>query len=279
MKKLLRAVRITLPLCLFGGTGIVHAMTGTAPADPDARALLPADANASQSVAPADRREGGSDFGAPVDDAGLDSVRGGFDLGNDLQASLGIEQVTYINGKLVTSTDINIPDIAQITQQQAVALATALSNLNVVVQNGPGNSADSSAAVRDDVATMLGQGASGSSPASTGQGAVATGQGAVATTSVQGASGNTNTPVSVTQASSVPLASISSTNAGASNGVATVSLPGLNGGLATVIQNSLNNQSIRTLTTLNISLNTLQILRNMNLQSTLQSAQMLSLGH
>ncbi|MFK2879486.1 RodZ family helix-turn-helix domain-containing protein [Rhodanobacter hydrolyticus] len=278
-----------MPLCLFGGTGIVHAMTGTAIADPDARASLPADANASQSVAPADRREGGSDFGAPVDDAGLDSVRGGFDLGNDLQASLGIEQVTYINGKLVTSTDINIPDIAQITQQQAVALATALSNLNLVVQNGPGNSADSSAAVRDDVATMLGQGASGSSPASTGQGAVATGQGAVATTSVQGASGattpaqgasgNTNTPVSVTQASSVPLASISSTNAGASNGVATVSLPGLNGGLATVIQNSLNNQSIRTLTTLNISLNTLQILRNMNLQSTLQSAQMLSLGH
>ena len=51
------------------------------------------------------------------------------------------------------------------------------------------------------------------------------------------------------------------------------------GGLAQVIQNTLNNQSIQTLTTLNVSVNTLQALRQMNLQSTLQSAQMLSFGH
>jgi NADH dehydrogenase FAD-containing subunit len=51
------------------------------------------------------------------------------------------------------------------------------------------------------------------------------------------------------------------------------------GALAQVVQNTLNNQSIQTFTTLNVSLNTLQVLRQMNLQSTLQSAQLLSFGH
>lgn len=276
MKKLLCAIRITLPLCLLGGTGVVHAMTGVAAADPDAGASLPADENANQDAVPADRRDAGADFGTPMDDAGLDKVRGGFDLGDGLQASLGIQQVAYINGNLVTSTSINIPDIAQITQPQALALAAALSNLNVVIQNGPGNSAGSSPAVQDNVATTLNQGSSGSPIAQ-----ASTGQAGVAAAPVQGSSGSATTPVSVTQVSSVPLASLSPANTGASSssGTATVSLPGLNSGLATVIQNSLNNQSIRTLTTLNISVNTLQILRNMNLQNTLQSAQMLSLGH
>ena len=274
MKKLLCAIRITLPLCLFGGTGIVHAMTGTATANPDAGASLSTDANASQGAAPANRREGSADFGSPVDDAGLDEVRGGFDLGDGLQASLGIEQVAYVNGKLVTSTNISIPNIAQITQQQALALAAALSNLNVVVQNGAGNSVGSSAATQNNVATMPSQGSSGGDIT-----LASTGQAAVAATPTQGASGSATTPISATQVSSIPVASMSPTNAGASSGTATVSLPGLSSGLATVIQNSLNNQSIRTLTTLNISVNTLQALRNMNLQNTLQSAQMLSLGH
>ncbi|MHA6203019.1 hypothetical protein ACXU4B_01175 [Dyella soli] len=48
---------------------------------------------------------------------------------------------------------------------------------------------------------------------------------------------------------------------------------------ATVIQNSLNNQNIQALTTLNASVNSLQLFRAMNLQNTLQSALVQSLGH
>jgi len=136
-------------------------------------------------------------FGFPVPNERLDAVRGGFDLGNGLEASLGIERAVYINGNLVTYASVNIPDLAHITTQQAMALASALSTVNI--QNGPGNSFDPSA--------------------------------------------------------------LGSTTA------------------ATVIQNTLNNQTIRSLTTLNVSVNTLNAFRDEGLQQALQAAQVQALGH
>ena len=76
-------------------------------------------------------------FGLPVPNARLDAVRGGFDLGGGLEASLGIERAIYVDGNLVTFTSVNIPNLANVTTQQAAALASALST--VTVQNGPGN--------------------------------------------------------------------------------------------------------------------------------------------
>jgi hypothetical protein len=136
-------------------------------------------------------------FGFPVANARLDAVRGGFDLGNGLQASLGIERAVYVDGNLVTYTSVNIPDLAHVTTQQAMALASALSTVNV--QNGPGNTFDPS--------------------------------------------------------------SMGSTTA------------------ATVIQNTLNNQTIRNLTTLNVAVNTLGAFRDQGLQQALQAAQVQALGH
>lgn len=250
MKKLLNTMRIALPLCLLGSAGVVHAMTGPGAASRDAGSLLPADANADQGATSAGGREAVAHFGRAVGDAGLDEVRGGFDLGNGLLASLGIQQVAYINGNLVASTSINIPDIAQMTSQQALALAGVLGNLNLVIQNGPDNSIGSPSTVQDNVAA----------------------------TPSAGASGSTTSPSSATPVSSVPSADVSLANTGVVNSASAASLSGLNSGLATIIQNSLNNQSIRTLTTVNISVNTLQIMHGLNLQNTLQSAQMLSLG-
>ncbi len=137
-------------------------------------------------------------LGYPVPNARLATVCGGFDLGDGLVASLGIERAVYINGNLVTYSSINIPDIAHITTQQAMTLASALGTVNVV-QNGPGNTFDLS---------TLGQTAG-----------------------------------------------------------------------ATVIQNTLNNQTIRNLTTLNVSVNALNALRDQGLQQALQSAQVQALGH
>jgi hypothetical protein len=136
-------------------------------------------------------------LGLPVPNARLDTVRGGFDLGDGIEASLGIERAVYIDGNLVTYASVSIPDIAHITTQQAMALASALSTVNV--QNGPGNTFD---------------------PSSMG------------------------------------------------NATAT-----------TVIQNTLNNQTIRNLTTLNVGVNTLNAFREEGMQQALQAAQIQALGH
>lgn len=138
-----------------------------------------------------------ADFGFPVPNARLDTVRGGFDLGDGLVASLGIERAVYIDGNLVTYASVTVPDLAHVTTQQATALASALSTVNV--QNGPGNNF---------------------SPTSM---------------------GNTTA--------------------------------------ATVIQNTLNNQTIRNMTTLNVAVNTLDAFRDTGLQQALQAAQVQGLGH
>ena len=144
------------------------------------------------------RADNSGGLGYPVPNERLATVRGGFDLGNGLVASLGIERAVYINGNLITYSSINIPDVAHITSQQAMTLASALSTVNVV-QNGPGNTFNVSS---------LGQAAG-----------------------------------------------------------------------ATVIQNTLNNQTIRNLTTLNVSVNTLNAFRDEGLQQAMQAVQVQALGH
>ncbi|PWK92741.1 hypothetical protein [Fulvimonas soli] len=81
--------------------------------------------------------------GAPVSDAVLDGVRGGYDVGQGLVASLGVARAVYVNGSLVTSTRFSVPDIAHLTAPQAAALASALGAVNLV-QIGANNSFDPS---------------------------------------------------------------------------------------------------------------------------------------
>ncbi|MGO4699882.1 hypothetical protein [Dyella sp. 2RAB6] len=127
----------------------------------------------------------------PVSEARLDAARGGFDLGAGLIASLGLDRVVYVDGTLVTSTHLQIPDVAHLTPAQASALSSAI-NTAAVVQVGPGNRVD---------------------PAALGQNAA-----------------------------------------------------------TTVVQNTLDNQRIAAITTLNVSVNTLSAFRSLNLGQSLQSA-------
>ena len=136
-------------------------------------------------------------FGFPVPNARLDTVRGGFDLGNGLEASFGIVRAVYVDGALVSYTSVNVPDIARITTQQATALASALGTVNIQI-----------------------------------------------------GSGNSFTPSSMGQTAG-----------------------------ATVIQNTLNNQTISNLTTLNVGVNTLNAFRGEALQQALQNASVQALGH
>jgi hypothetical protein len=73
----------------------------------------------------------------PVADGVLDEVRGGFEIPTNLQASLTLERSAYVNGELVVHRSVSIPDIANMTDAQATALAEAAGTL--VIQNGPNN--------------------------------------------------------------------------------------------------------------------------------------------
>lgn len=68
----------------------------------------------------------------------LDTMRGGFVTAQGLQVAFGIERAVYINGELVASVNISIPDLSRITQEQARALANVNATMNLV-QNGPAN--------------------------------------------------------------------------------------------------------------------------------------------
>lgn len=184
------AALCALSIVAFASASAVHAENPAPEAAPNNSKI---DVDAAQSGAMSTRG-----FGVAVSNRRLDGMRGGFDAGTSLQVSFGIQRAVYINGNLVTSTSINIPDVGQITAAQASALAAVTNTVNVI-QNGPGNSFD---------------------------------------------------PAPLTHATG-----------------------------ATVIQNSLNNQNIQTLTTISAAVNSLDALKNLNLQNTLQSALTGSIGH
>jgi hypothetical protein len=70
-----------------------------------------------------------------VPDAHLDAIRGGFDAGG-LRVSLGLERTVLINGAEAIRQSVNIPNIAQMTTDQADALRSVLGT--TVVTNGVG---------------------------------------------------------------------------------------------------------------------------------------------
>lgn len=137
-------------------------------------------------------------WGNAASDNQLGVVRGGFDAGSGLVVSFGIERAVYVDGDLVTSTRLDIPDIGQTSVEQAAALAAAASTVSIV-RNGPGNTLD---------------------------------------------------PAALAQSTA-----------------------------GTVVQNSLNDQHIQTLTTLNTTVNSLALFKALNLQDTLQTALVNSLKH
>lgn len=68
----------------------------------------------------------------------LDEMRGGFDLPSGLMVSFGISRAAFVNGNLVAQTSFDIPNIADMTAQQAQMLANA--NTGALIQIGPHNS-------------------------------------------------------------------------------------------------------------------------------------------
>jgi hypothetical protein len=77
-------------------------------------------------------------FWLAVGDQTLDSLRGGFRMGDGLMVSFGISRAVFINGALITETTLNVGRMADLTPEQATQLSQKLTTLSLV-QNGPGN--------------------------------------------------------------------------------------------------------------------------------------------
>jgi len=79
-----------------------------------------------------------------IDPALLDDMRGGFITPGGASLSFGIERAVFVNGELLATTRVQIPDIARMSGDQARELERF--NNGVVVQVGGGNSFQPSAA-------------------------------------------------------------------------------------------------------------------------------------
>ncbi|MDI3467841.1 MAG: hypothetical protein OJF50_006662 [Nitrospira sp.] len=84
----------------------------------------------------------------PVSEAVLDQMRGGFQSSpNDPILSFGIERTVHLNGQLVSSTVLNIPDLMQ--------LAGNSSRVFTLVQTGSGNALTPGTATLPALMTVL----------------------------------------------------------------------------------------------------------------------------
>jgi hypothetical protein len=72
----------------------------------------------------------------PVDIERLEGMRGGFVAPQGFVISFGIERVVSINGEVVASTSLRIPDIARLTAEQAQGLASLRDSQVVTVGAG-----------------------------------------------------------------------------------------------------------------------------------------------
>jgi hypothetical protein len=79
----------------------------------------------------------GFDPAQAVDPAALDDLRGGFDLGNGLAVSLGIERIVTINGNVLERSQLNLGDLGSLTSGGKIA-ADAAGQVRLI-QNGVGN--------------------------------------------------------------------------------------------------------------------------------------------
>lgn len=183
-----------------------------------------------------------------VDSTVLEQMRGGFDIAPGLRVTFGIERRVNLNGLLQTATRIEVPDAAKLIQQTpspGVAATRALPGQAVPAAATGGTAQPASAAVPAGMTSPIAPTA-----------AAAT---AVAPPAVNLVNGGTaliqNGPGNLFSSAALPQ-----------------------GAVGTFIQNSVNNQTIQSLTIINATTNSLELLKGANLQSTLFDALTQSAG-
>lgn len=76
----------------------------------------------------------------PLEDGRLEAMRGGYTLPSGLVVAFGFERLVWVNGELVASLRIDIPDVASMSEAQARELAQL--QQTQLVQVGAGNFGD-----------------------------------------------------------------------------------------------------------------------------------------
>lgn len=237
-----------------------------------------ADASDGQEFAPTPMDEA-----LAMNDRDLDDMRAGFLTADGLQITFGIERAIYINGELVTFTSLNLTNIGQLVSTiQGGSSSTKLMNM------APSNDIQSVIPVplagHDAPAPTASVGSIQSAPpVSTASTSTATpaSVGAIASssaaTSAPQTTGSANAG-SVSQNLSRPQ--VQTINTG-SSGLAVIQSGGGNtfnagsvdsGAIGTIVQNTLNNQKIQNFTVINATVNSMDVLRANNLQSTINNA-------
>lgn len=218
----------------------------------------------------------------PVTEDRLDEMRGGFDVGG-LQVSFGIERAVFVNGALAVATSITIPDVARMTSEQAAKLAATLGPAIVSNTQAQVNSAMAGNPVTAGV--QLGSNGASSNGASTSSAsASSSGASGAAASSSAGSAGAASSVAGTTGAPGLPSTVVTTaTGQVVTNGLLSVIQNGPGNAVAvgtqagtplTVIQNTLNNQSIQSLMTIDASVNTLQAFRAQVTNATLNNVLM-----
>ena len=112
--------------------------------------LLAGGAYASVGLGAAEKPAFRADEWVAVSEQQLDSQRGGFDVGSGLAVSFGIIRTVMVNGDVVSKTSFNLPDVTQISPEQARIASAAIADSGLV-QIGPNNFV--AAGVRSDLGT------------------------------------------------------------------------------------------------------------------------------
>ncbi|CAG9177350.1 hypothetical protein LMG23992_03481 [Cupriavidus laharis] len=271
------AGQATVVLLLGAGmayAGTVHAAEQSLP-DPLDAGAVPAQAalargDDAQPDSPVAAARGDMTGWKPVAQERLEEMRGGFDAGG-LQVSFGIERAVYLNGALVVATSLNIPDVGRITTDQAARLASTLGpSIVSATQAAVDSSLAGTAATAGSNGTAGSASATGGAGAAGSSGASASGASSVAT-GIAGPAGMPVTTINTGTGQVVTNGAMAIIQNGAGN-IANVGA--LAGSPATVIQNSLNNQSIRSVMTIDAGVNTLQAFRSQLANTALNSALM-----
>ena len=190
-----------------------------------------------------------SDFeGYPVvSNQELAELRGGFELnigGQLLSLAFSLERVSYLNGELLTRTRIVVPDIAAaILSPQTVSVTTYVAQPASGEAGNPANPPPQITSVSVPPASAT---AGGNSPSQD--------AGSYVTLIQNGAGNSVALPAQVNQALQAAQAQV---------------LQAYNH--ATVIQNTLDNQIIRNMTTLNVTLSNAALARAIELNAALQN--------
>ncbi|MEM5278210.1 flagellin [Cupriavidus taiwanensis] len=270
------------------GAGLAYAGTAQAGMPPQPAATDPSAPPSQAAMAARERVDShpvaaarGSMAGwKPVAHDKLDDMRGGFEMPG-LQVSFGIERAVYINGDLVVATSINIPDVSRITADQAARLAATLGPSIVASTNAAVANALAGNPVTADAAAAMHANGTGAAASAAG-GAQAGGTAAAAANGGASASAGTAGAAGAAGAAGLPATAVSTaTGQVITNGLLNViqngpgnaaSVGALAGTPVTVIQNTLNNQSIRSLMTIDASVNTLQAFRSQLANTALNQA-------